>query len=114
MGWEAFYCSCGQDFDERKLLEIHQQNCPTFQEFEEIDGQENKPPNQFKYFKWIDLNPNEVTIQCTNPDDHRMESNSTYLAFTVCFAKIEMLTTQPLLKNDQYFFISNSIFVKRP
>ena len=59
MGCETFYCSCGQDFDERPLLEIHKHKCPTIKEFYKIDGdknsemtemKENKPPivDQFK------------------------------------------------------------------
>ena len=56
MGCETFYCSCGQDFDERPLLEIHKQKCPTIEEiFKEEEAQnnelkENKPPivDQFK------------------------------------------------------------------
>ena len=52
----TFYCSCGEDFDERPLLKIHQQKCPTIKEFQEInedqnyDLKENKPPlvDQFK------------------------------------------------------------------
>ena len=53
MGCQTFYCSCGQDFDERKILEIHQQKCPTFQEFEEIDVKENNPPNQFNHHYYV-------------------------------------------------------------
>ena len=56
MGYQTFYCSCGQDFDERPLLEIHKQKCPTIEEiFKEEEAQnnelkENKPPivDQFK------------------------------------------------------------------
>ena len=55
MGSETFYCSCGQDFDERKFLEIHQQKCPDIKELHEVDEEdddpeENKPPkgSQFK------------------------------------------------------------------
>ena len=29
---ETFYCSCGQGFDERPLLQTHQQKCPTIKE----------------------------------------------------------------------------------
>ena len=45
MACETFYCSCGQDFDERQLLEIHQKKCLTIKEFKEIDHEtkENKP-----------------------------------------------------------------------
>ena len=43
MGNETFYCSCGHDFDERPLLEIHKQTCPTLKEILEIE-KENKPP----------------------------------------------------------------------
>ena len=56
MGCETFYCSCGQDFDECPLLEIHKQKCPTIKEFCKIEEdknremKENKPPivDQFK------------------------------------------------------------------
>ena len=54
MGCETFYCSCGQDFDERPLLEIQKQKCPTIKEFyknsEMTEMKENKPPivDQFK------------------------------------------------------------------
>ena len=50
MGCETFYCSCGQDFDERPLLEVHKQKCPALEEVCQVnastnhDLKENKPP----------------------------------------------------------------------
>ena len=56
MACETFYCSCGEDFDERQFLEIHQKKCLTIKEFQGLDEdqnhelKENKPPieDQFK------------------------------------------------------------------
>ena len=56
MGNETFYCSCGQDFDEWPLLQVHKQKCPEFKEICRVnadqnhDLKENKPPlvDQFK------------------------------------------------------------------
>ena len=39
---ETFYCSCGQDFDERQFLEIHRKKCLTIKEIDEDQNQETK------------------------------------------------------------------------
>ena len=48
MGNETLYCSCGQDFDERPLLETHKKNCSTIRKLEEDEKdqglKENKAP----------------------------------------------------------------------
>ena len=45
MSDETFYCSCGEDFDERQTLEAHKKNCPTFKEIEVQDSKPKLVPN---------------------------------------------------------------------
>ena len=50
MACETFYCSCGEDFDERQFLEIHQKKCLTIKEFQGLDEDQNHElkEDQFK------------------------------------------------------------------
>ena len=41
-----FYCSCGQDFDERQVLDIHKQKCPIIKEIKEEDDVAEKNPSK--------------------------------------------------------------------
>ena len=84
MGDETFYCSCGEDFDERPLLEIHKQKCPTIKEIWKTDEddadqnhelKENKPPkvDQFQCDKYhnyrVNPKPQKLTkFQCDKCD----------------------------------------------
>ena len=42
MAGETFYCSCGEDFDERQLLENHKSKCPEVNAFQEVDDLKEK------------------------------------------------------------------------
>ena len=52
MGNETFYCSCGEDFDERQLLESHKFKCPAIKKIQQEAGL--KESNQQKCEKAFD------------------------------------------------------------
>lgn len=113
MAGETFYCSCGEDFDERQLLENHKSKCPEVNAFQEEDDlKENKPPklngtttfikDQFKCDKCELSFGSTKTLWNHNRHVHRHEKSNHQIKSKNDCQNLEDLKENQPPKSDQF------------